>query len=81
MKWSLHSVERELNAEALGYIMEAWEEAICNGIEPETLAGASLFAAITDLVSTYGEDAVSKMARNLSHRIDHGEFTLNRVTQ
>ena len=81
MKSSIHNMERELDAEALGYIMKAWEDAICNGIEPETLAGASLFAALTDLVSTYGEDAVSKMTRNLSHRIDHGEFTLNRTTQ
>ena len=81
MKSAIHRVECELNAEALGYIMEAWEEAICNGIEPENLAGASLFAALTDLVSVYGEDAVSKMTRNLSHRIDHGEFSLNRVTQ
>ena len=34
------------------------------------MAGASLFAALTDLVSTYGEEEVAKMARNLAERID-----------
>jgi len=66
---------------ALRYITDAWEEALYDGIEPEMLANASLFAALSDLVSTYGEDAVAKMADRLSRRIQHGEFTLNRTTQ
>jgi len=66
---------------ALRYITDAWEEALFDGIEPEMLANASLFAALSDLVSTYGEEAVSKMAERLSKRIQHGEFTLNRTTQ
>ncbi len=66
---------------ALRYIIEAWEEALHDGIEPEMLANASLFAALSDLVSIYGEDAVAKMADRLSRRIQHGEFTLNRTTQ
>ena len=66
---------------ALRYITDAWEEALFDGIEPEMLANASLFAALSDLVTTYGEDAVAKMADKLSRRIQHGEFTLNRTTQ
>ena len=81
MTFRLNNEDNDLNAEALSYIIEAWEDAICNGLEPECLAGASLFAALTDLVSTYGEDAVSQMVKDLSNRIDQGEFTLNRVTQ
>jgi len=81
MTFRLNNENNNLNAEALSYIIEAWEEAICDGLEPECLAGASLFAALTDLVSTYGEDAVSQMVKDLSNRIDQGEFTLNRVTQ
>lgn len=87
MKWNdrmtfrLNNQENDLNTEALSYIIEAWEDAICNGLEPESLAGASLFAALTDLVSTYGEEAVSTMTKDLSTRIDQGEFTLDRVTQ
>lgn len=81
MTFRIHDVENNLNVEALSYIIEAWEEAICNGLEPENLAGAALFAALTDLVSNYGEEAVAKMVRDLSRRIDHGEFTLDRITQ
>jgi hypothetical protein len=66
---------------ALGYILTAWEEAIFEGIEPEMLANAALFAALSDLIAVYGEDAVSTMTKGLERRIQHGEFTLNRVTQ
>jgi hypothetical protein len=66
---------------ALRYILDAWEEALHDGLEPRLLANASLFAALSDLVDTYGEDAVSKMTEGLSRRIQHGEFTLNRTTQ
>jgi len=73
--------EQSQKQEALRYIIDAWAEALHDGIEPEMLANASLFAALSDLVSTYGEDAVAQMANKLSHRIQHGEFTLNRTTQ
>ena len=66
---------------ALGYILDAWQEALHDGMEPEMLANASMFAALSDLVATYGEDAVAKMTDGLSKRIQHGEFTLNRTTQ
>lgn len=66
---------------ALRYIMEAWDEAVFDGIEPELLANAAFFAAISDLVSSYGEDAVARMTDGLARRIHNGEFTLYRVTQ
>ena len=66
---------------ALRYIMEAWHLALHDGIEPEMLANASFFAALSDLVATYGEDAVAIMTEGLSKRIHNGEFTLYRVTQ
>ena len=66
---------------ALRYILDAWEEALHDGIEPEMLANAALFAALADLIGVYGEDAVAKMARGLSRRIHHGEFTLRRTSQ
>lgn len=79
-------VESSLTAEekkqaALRYIMEAWEEAVFDGIEPELLANAAFFAALSDLVSNYGEEAVAKMTDGLSRRVHNGEFTLYRVTQ
>jgi hypothetical protein len=66
---------------ALTYILDAWEEALLDGIEPEMLANAALFAALADLITIYGEDAVGRMANGLSRRISHGEFTLNRTRQ
>jgi predicted NUDIX family NTP pyrophosphohydrolase len=83
--WSLeadYATEGEDQKQAaLRYIMEAWHLALHDGIEPEMLANASFFAALSDLVATYGEDAVAKMAEGLSQRIHNGEFTLYRVTQ
>jgi hypothetical protein len=66
---------------ALRYILDAWEEALHDGIEPEMLANAALFAALADLIGVYGEDAVGKMTTGLSRRIQHGEFTLKRTPQ
>ena len=66
---------------ALRYILDAWEEALHDGIEPEMRANAALFAALADLIGVYGEDAVAKMTTGLSRRIHHGEFTLKRTSQ
>lgn len=66
---------------ALRYILDAWEEALHDGIEPEMLANAALYAALADLIDVYGEDAVAKMTAGLSRRIQHGEFTLRRTAQ
>lgn len=71
----------QMKHEALGYILEAWQEALHDGLAPEMLANAALFAAFSDLISTYGEEAVASMAEGLAERIHHGEFTLNKVTQ
>jgi hypothetical protein len=67
--------------EALRYILDAWEEALHDGIEPEMLANAALYAALADLIDVYGEDAVAKMTSGLPRRIHHGEFTLRRTPQ
>lgn len=75
------SDDNSQSQDALRYILDAWEEALHDGIEPEMLANAALFAALADLVAAYGEDAVAKMTGNLSRRIQHGEFTLKRTAQ
>lgn len=75
------SLNEEQKQAALRYILDAWQEALHDGIEPENLANAALFAALADLVGAYGEDAVAKMTNGLSRRIQHGEFTLKRTSQ
>jgi hypothetical protein len=75
------SPSEEQKQAALRYVLDAWEEALHDGIEPEMLANAALFAALADLIGAYGEDAVAKMTNGLSRRIHHGEFTLKRTSQ
>jgi hypothetical protein len=66
---------------ALSYLLEAWSEARLEGVDGDCLAQASLFSALSELITTYGEDAVAKMTTGLSRRIHHGEFTLKRTSQ
>ncbi|MGZ3410685.1 MAG: hypothetical protein ACXWJW_12470 [Xanthobacteraceae bacterium] len=62
---------------ALGYLHEAWAEAAHEGIDGDCLAQACLFSALSELVTTYGEDATAKFTDGLSDRIKRGEFSLD----
>jgi hypothetical protein len=61
---------------ALAFVTEAFAEAILSGVESESFAHAALFAALQELVETYGEDAVAAFAARLPQRISAGEFTI-----
>ena len=61
---------------ALSYLNEAWAEARHEGVDGDCLAQASLFTALAELVSTYGEDAVAKFVEGLPARVKNGEFSL-----
>jgi hypothetical protein len=73
--------EREQKFAALGYLHEAWAEARLDGIEDDCMAQACLFAALAELVSTYGEAAAAQFANGLSDRIRNGEFSLEVARQ
>jgi hypothetical protein len=66
---------------ALTYLTEAWEEASCAGVDSEILAHAALFRAFSDLIETYGEEAVADLAKTLPARIRAFEFSLHRIVQ
>ena len=66
---------------ALNFILNAWEEAAESGISPEMMAYAALCAALTDLVSAFGEEAVVTLINELGPRVEKGEFTLYRSKQ
>jgi hypothetical protein len=53
-----------------------WKDALGAGIEPDVLAHVALFAALGDLIASYGETAVSEFAERLPQRIASGEFTI-----
>jgi hypothetical protein len=69
--------DNEQKKAALSYLNEAWAEARHEGVDGDCLAQASLFAALAELVGTYGEDAVAKFAEGLSARVRNGEFSLS----
>lgn len=66
---------------ALDLILAAWDEGVDTGVEPQQMAYAALFTALTDLVAIYGEDAVIHLTRGLEKRVVEGEFTLTRRDQ
>jgi hypothetical protein len=67
--------DQEQKQTALNYLNEAWAEARHDGVDGDCLAQASLFAALAELVGTYGEDAVAKFVEGLSARVRNGEFS------
>ncbi len=66
---------------ALRYIIEAWGEAVYDGLHPDSVASAALFAALSEMVTAYGEENVARMAEGLPARIRNGEFTLYHTRQ
>ena len=66
---------------ALSYLHEAWGEARLDGVDGDCLAQAALFTALSELVTTYGEDATAKYAEGLPARIRNGEFSIPQSRQ
>ena len=66
---------------ALSYLLEAWHEARLEGVDGDCLAQASLFSALSELITTYGEDATAKYAEGLPTRIRNGEFSVRILRQ
>lgn len=68
--------DNEQKQAALSYLNEAWADARHDGVDGDCLAQASLFAALAELVGTYGEDAVAKFVEGLPTRVRNGEFSI-----
>ncbi len=64
---------------ALQIFLDAWDDALAEGVDPDVLASTAIFAALSDMVETYGEEPVSEMAEGLKARVQQGEFTLNQT--
>jgi len=73
--------DNEQKKAALGYLNEAWAEARHDGVDGDCLAQASLFAALAELVGTYGEEAVAKFVEGLPLRVRNGEFSVSLAKQ
>ena len=71
----------EAKRAALRYIIDAWEEAVHDGLDPDCIATAAIFAAFSDMIASYGEEPVAKLAERLPERIRAGEFTVAQTRQ
>lgn len=75
---AMPSEEKQL---ALRYLLDAWEEAAYEGVDRDCLATAAIFAALSELITTYGEEPVAVMCERLPERVRAGEFTLAKTHQ
>lgn len=73
--------DQEQKRVALGYVSEAWAEALLDGVDGDCLAQSCLFAAFAELVGAYGEDAAAAFAEGLANRIRNGEFSVDIARQ
>jgi hypothetical protein len=64
-------------ARALDLILDAWEKALGEGVEPEVLASVGIYAALVDMIDRFGQEGVADFCATLPARVRNGEFTLS----
>lgn len=69
--------EARQKARALELLLEAWETALKDDVEPQMLASTALFISLAEMVDIYGADAIALMAEELPERIRAGEFSFS----
>lgn len=73
--------EEEQKRRALELVLDAWDQALAEGVSADIIATTAIFASITDMVDVYGEEPVAQMTEDLPVRIRRGEFTLKGTEQ
>lgn len=66
----------EKKGRALELVLDAWDTALADGVDPEVIASVAIYAAMADMVDRYGEQAVADFCATLPERVRNGEFTL-----
>lgn len=61
---------------ALDLFLDAWDRALAEGAQPETVASVAIYTALADMVDRFGEEAVAEFCATLPERTRRGEFTL-----
>ena len=64
---------------AFDILLEAWQEALSVGVEPDIMAHTAIHAALADMIDFHGEDEVAELAGGLEKRVQYGEFSLQRT--
>lgn len=62
---------------SLDLILDAWDQALAKGAEPEVIASVAIFAALADMVDLFGVEPVAEFCADLPARVRAGEFTLD----
>ncbi|MGE0596151.1 MAG: hypothetical protein AB7P07_07295 [Hyphomonadaceae bacterium] len=62
---------------ALDLMLDAWDKALAQGVEPEVLASVGIYAALVDMVDRFGAENVADFCATLPERVRNGEFTLS----
>ncbi len=73
--------DHEQKQAALDLLQDAWVEARLCGVDGDCMAQACLFTALSELVSTYGENAAARYAEGMPDRIANGEFSIQLARQ
>lgn len=73
--------EEDQKRRALELVLDAWDQALAEGVSADILATTAIFASLTDMVDVYGEEPVAQMTEDLPGRIRRGEFTLKGTEQ
>ena len=68
--------EERIKRRALELMLNAWDQALTEGVEPEVIASVAIYAALTDMVDRFGAEAVADFCATLPERARRGEFTL-----
>lgn len=63
-------------ARALDLILDAWDKALSEKVEPDVLASVAIYAALVDMIDRYGADSIAEFCASLPERVRRGEFTL-----
>jgi len=71
----------EVKQAAMEHLERAFDEAEADGLPPDAIAHAALFAALAELVACFGEDSVARLVAELPDRIASGDYTLARTMQ
>ena len=72
----MNTDDPEKKARALELVLDAWDRALAEEVDPEVIASVAIYAAMADMVDRFGEEAVADFCATLPERIRNGEFTL-----
>jgi hypothetical protein len=70
------SEDPDKKGRALELVLNAWDQALAEGAEPEIIASVAIYAALADMVDRHGAEAVAEFCATLPERARRGEFTL-----